>query len=579
MESLKKMISSSSEDIPTARTSSVQGDENAVAVASLIDEEGNSIRPGDKDVVKLAEEGDEETGNYQEEDDNYQEDEGGDEEKKEGEEDMIVSTNDDDDIESSHDTVPDDAMKRAKESAAVQHPSIPQKNPCLCPDVIFALGYGLSFLGTLSVAFTYGWTDMSEANYDDDDKADATANLAKVLFSQLLFAAALANIFQFIAIRIGHLAIHCSLISTEVVLVLSGAFAAHYLDWYLCLILLIVAVIMIIFHANSCYSIELASTTFEVATKFLRVEHFLEFLAFVGSIVSTVAIFTTVYAIYALWHYKSTRKNENRSSYSLSMFLLICVFYWTAQLMKYITCSVTGGVAKFWWSQEIPPIGKAAPNSLFRAWLFNFGSLSFGSLLVDFFDSIMSAFQMIIRFGERFPNDKCASCLVASCVCCLGGCQNGCDTFNPYAFIYIGQHGYSFLYAGKTAAALFQKQGHHAYDTENLSDYVFFWCALGIGLASSMLGLWMVNHGDSEYSRGTNNAQAVVGFVGFFGGTAVANQVFGLLRGANKSMVLLFCEQPRVLALTFPDYFGTLATVWKYGTSAIGGPTYGSHED
>mmetsp|Transcript_18821 Transcript_18821/g.57908 ORF Transcript_18821/g.57908 Transcript_18821/m.57908 type:complete len:324 (-) Transcript_18821:2165-3136(-) len=321
----------------------------------------------------------------------------------------------------------------------------------------------------------------------------------------------------------------------------------------------------------------------EVATKFLRASPGLECIAVLGSLIGTVLIFVTCLAVYALYHFKTSKRSEDRSALALAMFFLILIFFWTSQVLKWMAVTVTGGTAWYWWNDERPPEGKPANNALYRAWMFDLGAICFGAAFVSPVDVCVSSIRRTKAFADRYPEGLCASCLVSCCACFLGCCREGCDVVSPYNFTLLNTHGYSFLYAGKQVVSLFHRQGRNASDTEVFVDYAFFWNAVASGLIAAIFGLYMVIHGDNEFSAGTNHAEAITVFVGFFGGAAVSTLTWGMLVGANKSVALLFSDTPKVLAVTHPDQFATLATIWRFAPEALEagsrpnrGSTYGS---
>lgn len=475
-------------------------------------------------------------------------------------------------------SVDEDELERAKAMGVLTHDSDSLRNPCHCPDALFAIAWGICFLASLMCCFEYGWTAMSEAEYDDDDekKEEAVGNLAKVLIAQFCVALGIAEVGLFVMFT--KYAIHCSLIFTEVILLLSAAFAAHYTYWYTAMLFAFLALCCLLFQTNSLRSIQNASATLGVACKFLRSQPVLIILAFAGSFVAMLMLFVCALAVFAVYHYKISKKNTDRSGLSVSMLLLILIFLWTARVTKYVTVVVTAGTAKWWWSNE-KPAGRPAVTAFFRTWMFFFGSVCFGALFVDLFDFAMMILRKSREWADRYPNGLCASCLVAWCACCLGACQGACDVVNSYAFVFVGVHGYSFLYSGKQVIAVFHKMGRKANETEIFADYVLFWQSLAVGLAAAVFGLYMVIHGSDTLSSGTNKAEVIVAFIGFFGGMAVASVVFALITGANKAITLQFSDTPRVLALAHPDEFATLATVWQLGPTALGGPSYGAMDD
>lgn len=475
------------------------------------------------------------------------------------------------------DEEPDEEIARAKKMGVLQHKHADfSHQPCHCPDALFAIAWGMCFLICCFCCYEYGWTQMSEAEYDDDDdqekKRKAVGRLSRVLISQFCVALLVAEVCVHISLTVAKFAIHTSLVLTELALLGTAAFAALYTYSHTAVLLAVLAVCVLFFQANNLRSVYNASATLTVACKFLNDSPALLTLHFAGAFTAMLMLFVCSLSGFALYHYKAAKPNASKSGLFTAMFLLVLIFTWTARVLKYVVVTVVAGTAKWWWTnEETPTKEKPAVVAFFRTWMFFFGSICFGAIFVDVFDTAMWFLRKSRAWADRFPDGLCASCLVAWCSCVLGQCQGGCDVINSYAFIFVGVHGYSFLAAGRRVIVVFHQMGRKANETEVFTDTVFSLQAIAVGLVSAVFGLYMTVNGSPTFTSGTNKAELIVALIGFFGGMSVASIVFALVTGANKAIALQFSDTPRVLALSHPDEFATLATVWQFGPAALGG--------
>lgn len=117
--------------------------------------------------------------------------------------------------------------------------------------------------------------------------------------------------------------------------------------------------------------------------------------------------------------------------------------------------------------------------------------------------------------------------------------------------IYVGIHGYSYLYAGKQVIELFLSHGMTATGNDYLTTTLFTIVALAIGVMSAMFAIFLVQFGPKDWSKGASAAEVVAGLVCGAGGFAISSIVFALVSGANKATLILFAARFQCLALVF----------------------------
>ncbi|KDO26848.1 hypothetical protein SPRG_08139 [Saprolegnia parasitica CBS 223.65] len=242
------------------------------------------------------------------------------------------------------------------------------------------------------------------------------------------------------------------------------------------------------------------------------------------------------------------------------LFGMLIVLYWGASVVKNIVAVTVAGTVASW------KVNAAAPCLTIASWLravtLNLGSICFGSLLVAILEAIETTLSLISSLVGQSGN-CIAACLVA-CVACIIGCiRSWVETFNRFAYSYVGIHGYSFVTAGQHVSALFAAKGWTAIVNDDLTGKVFFLGNIAVGLLTAWFGMSLVNRpGHEAEFPGLRDPEYVVGFGAFIVGFIVNNVLMSLMASAVTTIFVLWAEDPMGWQLTQPEHYASLHAAW-----------------
>ena len=457
-------------------------------------------------------------------------------------------------------------LEQKRSMRAIDHPPEIDRNPIKIPDLFFGIAWIIAVVGMTYVAIAYG-SDAADHidDYDDDEKEDAVKHLTAILIVVFIFALVCAQISMSIMMRFGGIMIHIGLFSINTFLIVMGVIAIDMLYWYLGVVLIVLGCLGYAFHYYIRLNIAFASACLHVGCEVVLDFPVLELTAFVVSFLGMAFFFVFMLATYGYYQYQEDSDDDdedNNSAYlTIVMFIFLFIFFWTQQVFKYIITAMTADTAQIWWYGHEHE-GHPSLDALARTTTYHLGSIAFGAFFVALIEIIVAVINYLRSQAEKCPGGCCVSCVLWFVTCCLKCCESILDYMNKYAFIYVGIHGYSYLYAGKQVCCLFATQGMTAINNDFFVEMIFFAFSIGIGLASAALGVIIVQYGPDEWSDGINQAEVVVGLLCGVGGYFVSHTVYALVEAANKAAFVLFIENPHVLEHTHEDDFNRLSRVW-----------------
>lgn len=457
----------------------------------------------------------------------------------------------------------DDVLAQKQAMCAVDHPPETDRNPCKFPDLLFAIAWLFSVVTMVVLAFVYGWTELGTVDYNNSgEKKRSVRRVMTIFIVAFLFALILAQLVMHVMMRFGGMMIHASLFTVEALLLVAGFVAINRARWYVAFFLLFWGFLAVCFHCFCRNRIEFAAATLHVGCEIVLAYKVLQLVAFIGCVVAVGFFFIFALAIYGFYNFqKHKHKSDNQIAFVL--FLLILIFFWTQQVFRYITIATTGGTAQAWWYGRLPTSGRhPAVDSLARNCTYNLGAICFGSAFVAVIETLVVVVQWIKQKAKDYPGGCCINCCLSCVQCCLGCCESIMDYFNTFCFVYVGIHGYSYLYAGKQVVNLFSTHGLTAIGNDYFVNIIFFWNSLAIGLVTALFGVGLVQYGPDDWHKGTAAAEVIVGLFCGFGGLLIASIVFSLIDGANKATLVLFAENPHVLEHMHIDDYNRLSKVW-----------------
>ncbi|OQR99937.1 PNS1-like protein [Achlya hypogyna] len=239
---------------------------------------------------------------------------------------------------------------------------------------------------------------------------------------------------------------------------------------------------------------------------------------------------------------------------------MLLVFYWGASVIKNIVAVTVSGTVASWKTNA------AAPCLTLSAWLravtLNLGSICFGSLIVAILETIEALLNMVSSAAAQSGN--CVAACLVGCISCIIGCiRSWVETFNRFAYAYIGIHGYSFVTAGHHVSELFAAKGWTAIVNDDLTGKVFFLGNIAVGLLTAWFGMSLVNRPGHEVEfPGLKDPQYIVGFGAFLVGFIVNNVLMSLMASAVTTIFVLWAEDPMGWQLTQPEHYAELHAAW-----------------
>ena len=224
-------------------------------------------------------------------------------------------------------------------------------------------------------------------------------------------------------------------------------------------------------------------------------------------------------------------------------------YYWTYQVLCHVVQVTVAGVIGSWWfkpeTEATSPCSKELMFSFQRSTVLSFGSICFGSLLVGFV-------QILRQFVEPMrPNrdETVLMCLHECLVCfqeCLVSCIDGlAESFNPWAFTYVGLYGYGFLEAGHHATELFRRRGWSMIVTDDLIPNVLFILSLVIGGVTGLFAVLVEVLENFQFVAMPESSSSLVAFLaGLVIGLIVSSVLFGLISSAVNAVIVCFAGSP-----------------------------------
>ena len=173
----------------------------------------------------------------------------------------------------------------------------------------------------------------------------------------------------------------------------------------------------------------------------------------------------------------------------------------------------------------------------------------------------MEVFRPRTKASSFLCFQECLFCIqdfLASCV------DNAHDSFNQWAFVYIGMYGYPFLKAGKQANILFRGRGWTKIVNDDLYMYVLTIIIVVIAGCTGLFGLMLEHFSEIESGITSFQKPGVTSFlIGFLTGLLLSNVLIAVVSGALNTMFCCFASNPMELRKNHENLFEELRHVWK----------------
>lgn len=272
----------------------------------------------------------------------------------------------------------------------------------------------------------------------------------------------------------------------------------------------------------------------------------------------------------------SNREHSNGFIGGLVAIILLTSLFWGALVFRNITHFVTACVVGQWWFTADAFRQYTVETSVQRAFTTNFGTISFGSLVLAFIKALRIFAQAKESEGRREGN---IVVLLLSCiaVCLLRIFEGFLGYLNEWAFIFAALTGQSFRTASRSFLDLFQQRGWTMIINDDLAGNALTIVTIAIGFVSAAVG------GITVYAAMPNSGSraAIAGMAAFFCfkiGIAMGTVMASILSSGVRTAFVCFALNPAALGSTHPEHFQNLVAAWyKFHPQEFTASGYAAH--
>ena len=136
------------------------------------------------------------------------------------------------------------------------------------------------------------------------------------------------------------------------------------------------------------------------------------------------------------------------------------------------------------------------------------------------------------------------------------------NSFNKWAFVYVGLYGMPYLKAGKSVIELFKNRGWEAIIADDLVGNVLFLISLLVGLVMGGIGLLTEEFGNLLDESAGNN-RVIAFFLGFLVGLVITSILMSTIASGVNTVIVLFAEAPREFQANHPELSRQMIDAWN----------------
>ncbi|KAI7870122.1 plasma-membrane choline transporter-domain-containing protein [Spinellus fusiger] len=259
-------------------------------------------------------------------------------------------------------------------------------------------------------------------------------------------------------------------------------------------------------------------------------------------------------------YYSST---NNNARLNLAMVFLVFSFYWTTQVITYVThVTLAGLFATVYFVNDAirhPILGSAK-----RALTTSFGSICFGGLLM----AIVNSIHFFISMARGNVDSPIAGFILCILECIVGCIEGILEWFNYYAFSGVAIYGQAFVPSAKRTWALIKNRGIEAIINDNLIGNVLFMGVILVGILSSLFGFIYLEIAKPAYNT-TGNMTAVVVLVCFLTGASMFSSIATVISSGVATVFVCLAEDPEALRRSQPMLFEKIRETWPQVVQGI----------
>ena len=431
----------------------------------------------------------------------------------------------------------------------------------------FAVAFWIHFLIVVILGFTLGIPAIrsdAKRSYDDPTRSvfDYNADLfIRVFVGSAAVAGCVAFISFFVLQRCAGRIIKCALymgVAIQILLCITLFIVA----WPMGIITLIFVLISVWYIYYVRNRIAFAEAHIQVGCAALRSHPSLLIVALGMIILQFLWIF--FWGLMALGFEHKINGSDDKSSHGtaggLVAIILLTSLLWGALTFRNITHFVTACVVGQWWFIADAHRQYAVDTSVKRAFTTNFGTISFGSLILAF----IKAMRIVAQANEnRARRDGNVVLLLISCcvVCILSIFEGFFRYLNEWAFIYAALTDQSFRAASRSFLELFQQRGWTMIINDDLTGNALAIVTIAIGFISAGIG------GVATYVAMPHSSSraAIAGMAAFFCfniGLAMGTVMSSILSSGVRTAFVCFAMNPAALGATHPEHLSNLLVAW-----------------
>lgn len=260
----------------------------------------------------------------------------------------------------------------------------------------------------------------------------------------------------------------------------------------------------------------------------------------------------TVIGIYQAWYSSAS----NNSQLNCAMVFLVFSFYWTSQVITYVThVTLAGMFATVYFLND--GIKHPVWGSAKRALTTSFGSICFGALLI--------AIINVIRYFLAIARAEADNAICAFLICivqCLVDCAAGLfEWFNYYAFSGVAIYGQAFVPTARKTWTMIKDRGIEAMINDNLIGNVLFMGGLLVGVLSGLLGFIYLRVAKPAYNVNGGMTPVVV-MMCFLIGLSMFNTIATVISSGVATTFVCLAEDPQALRRSKPELYEKMRETW-----------------
>lgn len=187
-------------------------------------------------------------------------------------------------------------------------------------------------------------------------------------------------------------------------------------------------------------------------------------------------------------HFEAFIAFVNQNQWLPQLFAAFMFFWLTAFVIGFGQLVLAGVYTRYYWDRE--RVGcpcSSLIQSIFRAFVFHFGTIAFGSLII----AIMKMVRVLLEYVQKKVENKTgkiARCLFCCCRCCLFCLEKFLKFLNRNAYIVTAIYGTSFITSARRAFHIIVSNPLRLLVIDKVCDFLIFLgkvcITAGIGILS-----------------------------------------------------------------------------------------------